>query len=171
MALLGKLGIVQRCIRRFEIGAAVLLVGVEKERIEAAVEVVVPGHVVLRPAARIELLDVADQVAEPPLQLGPARRHVRLIERHGQHVGDRSPFDHQRAIGIDLAECKLGIEQHAPLRGPGQESHRDRLAGTIAKGKTSPAGGRDDHRTASNESAQEEFYQSVHRAPNDRISL
>ena len=97
---------------------------------------------------------------------------------HAQPRFDPAQLDLELTVGfrdilesIALPSLLARIEQHAPLRGPGQESHRDRLAGTIAKGKTSPAGGRDDHRTASNESAQEEFYQSVHRAPNDRISL
>ena len=56
MALLGELGVVERRVRRFEIGATVLLVGIEEERIEPAVEIVVMGDVVSGAAARIELL-------------------------------------------------------------------------------------------------------------------
>src|SRR5262249_9261611 len=54
--LLGELGVVKALLRRFEIGAAVLAVGIKEERIEAAVEIVVAGDVAPRPAAPIELL-------------------------------------------------------------------------------------------------------------------
>ena len=55
VTLLGELGIVER--RRpavSEIGAAILLVGVEEEGIEPPVEIVMMGDVVPRPAAPIE---------------------------------------------------------------------------------------------------------------------
>src|SRR6266478_4333349 len=48
--LLGELGVVEAVSCGFEIGAAVLAVGVKEERIEAAVEVVVVGDVAPRPA-------------------------------------------------------------------------------------------------------------------------
>ena len=67
VALLGELGVVERLVRSFEIGAAILLVGVEEERIEPAVEVVVMRDIAPRARARIELLQAAEQVApEPP---------------------------------------------------------------------------------------------------------
>ena len=53
MALLGELSVVERGVGRFKIGAAVLLVSVEEERIEPPVEVVVALDIVFRPAARI----------------------------------------------------------------------------------------------------------------------
>src|SRR5437667_3550313 len=53
MPLLGELGIVKRCIRRFKIGAAVLLVSIEEERVEAPVEVVMACDIVFRTSARI----------------------------------------------------------------------------------------------------------------------
>ncbi len=53
--LLGELGVVEAVRRSFEIGAAVLAVGIKEERIEAAVEIVVVGDVAPRPAAPIAL--------------------------------------------------------------------------------------------------------------------
>ena len=46
VTLLGELGVVERGVRRVEIGAAILLVGVEKERIEPPVEIVMMGDIV-----------------------------------------------------------------------------------------------------------------------------
>jgi hypothetical protein len=73
VTLLGELGVVQRRFRRFEIAAAVLFVGIEEQRIEPPVEIIVVRDIVFRSAARIELLGMPDQIAQPPLQLGPAR--------------------------------------------------------------------------------------------------
>lgn len=56
MPLLGELGIVERLIERFEIGATILPVGIQKQPIEAAVEVIMVRDIALRPARSIELL-------------------------------------------------------------------------------------------------------------------
>ena len=56
MALLGKLGVVERLVGALEIAAAILPVGVEEQRIEPAVEIVVMRHIVARAPARVELL-------------------------------------------------------------------------------------------------------------------
>ena len=51
VTLLGELGIVESGVRGLEIGAAILLVGVEEEGIEPTVEIVMMGDVVPRPSA------------------------------------------------------------------------------------------------------------------------
>ena len=48
MALLGELGVVERLVGRLEIGAGVLPVGVEEQRIEPAVEIVMMRDVAPR---------------------------------------------------------------------------------------------------------------------------
>ena len=53
MALLGELGVVERLIGRFEIGAGVLPVGIEEQRIQPAVEIVVVRDIATRPAGRL----------------------------------------------------------------------------------------------------------------------
>jgi hypothetical protein len=73
MTLLGELGILKGRVRRFKISAAVLLVGIEEERIEPPVEVVMARDIVFRTTTRIELPGMPDQIAQPPLQFGPAR--------------------------------------------------------------------------------------------------
>jgi hypothetical protein len=63
MTFLGELGVVERLIGRFEVGAAILLIGVEEELIKPAVQIVVMGDIAARARARVELLHPAKQVA------------------------------------------------------------------------------------------------------------
>ena len=93
MALLGELGVVERRVRRLEIGAAILLVGVEEERIEPPVEIVVVRDIARARPRRLNCLTCRDQIAQPPLQLGPARQHVGLIQQDRQRIGDRAVLD------------------------------------------------------------------------------
>ena len=62
--LLGELRRLEVGLVVFEIGAGVLLVGVEEERIEPAVEVVVMGDVPPCAARGVELAEAAGEVAE-----------------------------------------------------------------------------------------------------------
>ncbi len=55
MALLGQLGVIERLFRALEIGAAILPVGVEEERVETPVEIVMMRHIAARTRARVEL--------------------------------------------------------------------------------------------------------------------
>jgi hypothetical protein len=82
MTLLGELGVVQGCIRRLEIGAAVLPVGIEEQRIEPAIEIVMARDIVLRARRRIELLGVADEKRIVPWRMNCPRkkRNKRSIE-------------------------------------------------------------------------------------------
>ena len=63
MTFLGELRVVERLLGSFEIGAAILLVGVEEELVQPAVEIVVMRDIASRPGARIELLDAPEQIA------------------------------------------------------------------------------------------------------------
>ncbi len=166
MALLGELGVVERRIRRFEIAATVLPVGVEEEGIEPPVEIVVMGDIVLRPAAPVELPDMPAEIAQPPLQLGPARHHFGLIEQDRQRVRDRAVLDHERAVHIGFAQRQFGIEENAALGPFAQEPDRHRAAGSVTAGKLGPTRGRECHRAAANELAQEITQQPIHRSTN-----
>ena len=64
VALLGELRVVERLIRLLEIGAAVLPVGVEEQRVEALVEIVVVRDVVARARRRIELREPPPEIAQ-----------------------------------------------------------------------------------------------------------
>ena len=95
VALLGELGIVERLVGRLEIGAAILLVAVEEERIEPAVEVVVVRDVVAGAGPRIELLQAAEQIARPAAAATPnsARRSRSCRSSDREHVGNRALLD------------------------------------------------------------------------------
>ena len=62
--LLGELRLLEVGFVVLEIGAGILLVGIEEERIEPAVEIVVVGDVPPRLAGRVDLAEAAGEVAE-----------------------------------------------------------------------------------------------------------
>ena len=166
VTLFGQLGIVERGIRRLEIGAAILLVGIEEEGIEPPVEIIVMSDVVSRPATPIELPDVAGQITQPPLQVAPAWYHFGLIEQNRQGVRNRAILDHECAVHIGFAQRQFGIEQDPPFGPPGPEPHRYRPSGTVAASKFCPARGRECHRAAANELSQEITQQTIHQSTN-----
>src|SRR6202022_1804988 len=127
-----ELGVVKRRVRRFKIGAAVLLVGIEEEGIEPAVEVVMARNIVFRTTARIELPGMPDKIAQPPLQLGPARQYFRLIEQDRQRIRNRAILDDESAVHVHFAQCKFWVEEDPAFGIGGEESHSDRLAGSVA---------------------------------------
>ncbi len=131
---LGELGVVERLLGAVEIAAAVLPVGVEEQRIEPAVEIVMMRHVVARAPARIELLQAAVKVTQQPLRPRPVRHVGILAEHYGEHVGDRAALDHEGPVHIGFAEFEFGIEENSPLGAAGAKAHPYRLAGPIAEG-------------------------------------
>ncbi len=170
MAFLGKLGIVERLVRRLEIGATVLTIGVEEQRIELAVEIVMMRHVASRPRRRIELLQTAMEVAEQPLRARPKRRLAAdaLVQHDGEHLGDRALLDHHRAVHIGFAEFDLGIDQDTAFRGARREADRDRRARSVTQGKGRASRGRDPQVPRTNESFQCRPKQPIHRPPPHR---
>src|SRR5665213_4283079 len=111
MPFLGELRLVECHLRRFEISTAVLLVGIEKERIEPPVQIVVARDIIFGPAARIELPGVPDQIAQAPLQLGPARQYLGLIQQYRQRVRDRAILDNKSAIHISSPRAISGLSR------------------------------------------------------------
>jgi len=108
--------------------------------------------------ARIELLRMPRQIAQPPLQLGPARQHLGLIEQDHQGIRHRALFDHESAVHIGLAQRQFRVHQEMALRLDGQAPHRDRLAGdpwTAGRGEC--------HRPPPNELPQKCAQQTIHR--------
>jgi hypothetical protein len=74
VASLGELRIIERLVRSLEIGAAILLIGVEEERVEPAVEIVMVRYIAPGPRRRIELLQSPKAIASEPPQERPAQR-------------------------------------------------------------------------------------------------
>ncbi len=165
MPLLGELGVVERLLGALEIGAAVLPVGVEEQRIEPAVEIVVMRHIAARAPARIELLQTAVQEAQQPLRPRPVRYVGLLAEADGQHVGDRALLDHESAVHVGFAELEFGIEENSPFGGAGGKTDRNRLAGPIAEGQDRSARGGNPKCPPPDKGLQQKVKQPVHRPP------
>ena len=163
MALLGELGVVQRRVRRFEIGATVLLVGIEEEGIKAAIEIVMVRDVVQGLAARIELLGMPDEVTQTPLQLGPARQYFGLIHQDRQCIRNRAILDDEGSVHVDFAERKFRVEQNPAFGLGGQEPDPDRFPGPVAAAEFRSTRGREGHRAAADELLQEVTQQTIHR--------
>ena len=118
----------------FEIGAAILLVGVEEEPVEPAVEVVMMRDIAPRPRAQIELLHAAEQVAHRPRRQRPFRRgDLFLPHQDRQHVRDRALLDDESAVHVGFAQPQLGIEQDRALRRGVGKAHGDRRAAAVAE--------------------------------------
>ncbi|KAH2775612.1 hypothetical protein KXW38_001462, partial [Aspergillus fumigatus] len=169
VAFLGKLGIVQRHARCLEIGAAILPVGIEEQRIKPPVEIVVMGDILLGAAARIELLQVADDVAQPPPRLGQTGHHFRLVHDDGQQVCDRAVLDHESAVHPGFAERQLRVEQDAPCGSRGCEARRHRLAGAVSAGECGAERRGKGQTTAADEMLQNVTQQTVHRSTNGTV--
>src|SRR5262249_22820997 len=145
VTLLRKLGIVERLLAGLEIGAAVLPVGVEKQRVKLAVEIVVVRRVAPRPRARIELLDAAMDVADEPLQPRPRRRCV-LAPLPGQNatdIGDGALFDETTAVHIGSRESEGSTGRDAALGCSGGEADPRRRASPVPEGKARAGRGPD----------------------------
>ncbi len=167
MSLLGELGVVERLVRRLEIGAAVLPVGIEKQRIELSVEIVVVRDVATRTPTRIELLQTAMEVAQQPLCPRPKRRLAAdaLVQHNSKNVGDRALLDHHGAVHIGFAEFDLGIDQHTAFRGSRDEADRDRCARAVAYAKAGSARGCYPQVPHADKSFQCRPKQPIHRPP------
>ena len=148
VALLGELRVVKRLVFTFEIGAAVLLVGVKEEAVEPAVEVVVMGYIVPRPRTQIELLQAAKQVAYKVRRQRPFRRSdVLLPQQNREHIRDRALLDDECPVHVGLAQSQLGIEQDGALGFRVGKAHGNRRAAAVAECVSFARGGCDSEGT------------------------
>ena len=116
MALLGELRLVEALIGRLEIGAGILPVGVEEQRIEAAVEVVVVSDVALRTRARIVLGDASNEQAPEANDVSRPRHDDavgRVLQEKREHGCDVAPLHAQPAVHVELAEGEVGVGNEA----------------------------------------------------------
>src|SRR5215475_3522177 len=115
MAFLRQLRIIERLVRSLEIGAAILAIGIEKQRIQMAIKIVVVRDIPPRAAAQVELLKMAPEKPQQPLRLRPSPRRTdaALAEDETKKVGYRTFFDHKRPVHIGFTELELGVDQDA----------------------------------------------------------
>jgi hypothetical protein len=119
VALLGALGVGQALARMLEIGAGILPVRIEEERVQIIAEVVVMGDVAPRPARVVALTPELGRDAKAVEGLDD-RRRVRLaviVEDQAEEIVDRALLHHQPTVGEELAAPQVGIEQKGPDSG------------------------------------------------------
>ena len=167
MTFFGELSVIERLVGGLEICAAVLPVGVEKQRIELAIQIIMVRGIETGAWRRIELLQAAMQVAQHPLQLGPDRRPAvaALAQHDGQHVGDRALLYDDAAIHVSFAEPQLGIDENAAFGCLGGEADRYRLAASVSAGKSRPSRGSQPESPRADQIVQCHPKQPIHRPP------
>jgi len=107
-------------------------VGIQEQRIQPAVEIVVMRDVAARALAQVELLQAFAEETQDAVRHCPARRAAGLLaERDLEEIGDRSAVDDERAVHVRLAKPKLGVEHGRPLRFVSGETDGNRLAGAV----------------------------------------
>jgi hypothetical protein len=116
-----------------EIGARVLSVRIQEQRIKPAVEIVMMCDVAPGAATRVELGKAAKQEVERVDQKGDCeRRPARILgEDQLEELGDRAALHPHRAIHVGLAELQLGVGHDGEQRSLTLEGDFDRLAGSI----------------------------------------
>ena len=116
VTLLGELGVVERACPAFRNRRSYIACRHRERANRAARRDRNDGrHCLCARPRQIELPDVPCQIAQPPLQPGPARHHVGLIEQDRQRIRDRAVLDHERAVHKGFAERQFGIEQDPPF--------------------------------------------------------
>ena len=165
MPLLCKLGVIERLIGVFEIRAAVLPVGVQEERVEPSIEIVMMCDVASRPRPWIELAQAAAQIAQQRLRSRPVGDLGSLAACDGEDVGDGAFLDHERTVHVGFAELKLGIEENSPFSIAGCKSHRNRPAGPVAERKNRAARGRNSECSPPDKGLKQKMKQPIHRPP------
>jgi hypothetical protein len=165
VTLLGELGVVERGRGRLEIAAAVLAVGVEKQRIELLVEIIVMRDVALGAAAQIELLEPPPDEPRPVERMGPAQRvAVARPHRHREQVGDRALLDHEGAVHVGFAELELGLEQNADLGAPAGEACRHHRPVSVAECENFSSCGRQAQVATPDQTRDQHSQQPIHGA-------
>jgi hypothetical protein len=119
----------------FEIGARILLVGVEEETVEPAVVIVVPLDVGLGALAVVAPLESIELGARLFDQLHPTRlaEHDQVLGGEGDEVVEVAFDELEAAVHEELAERQLGVHQEFALRGAIGEADGDLRPGAVAK--------------------------------------
>ncbi len=121
-----------------EIGAGILPVGIEEQRVQLGRQVVVMGDVALRAGDRVEL----GHRAEPPRRghgraQPPDRRHVFVVaDDERDEPGDVVVLDRQVAVHVGLAHGELRMEREPALGLLAGQAHaeRRRVPGPVGTG-------------------------------------
>ena len=78
-----------------------IVVGIEEEGVEPAIEIVMMRDVIKGSSAQIELPGMPDEIPQKPLQSGPARHYFGLIHQDRQCIRNRAILDDE------VPSCRL----------------------------------------------------------------
>ena len=145
VALLGELRFLERLVLMFEIGARILLVGVEEETVEPAVVIVVPLDVGLGAPAVVAPLEPIELGARLLEQLHPTRlaEHDQVLGGEGDEVVKFAFDQFEAAVHVELAKRQLGVQQELALRGAIGEADGDLRPRAVAKSTLGAVAGLD----------------------------
>ena len=134
MALLGKLGILERAVVGLEIGAGILPVAVEEEIVELAREIVVMGDVVLGLADRIVLVDALQHLAKAIGRLRDFRQGMRLgiLHQDRKQIVDGALRQLEAAVHVAFAKVEVGVRRDLGRGRWRCNAHAHRSSGSVA---------------------------------------
>jgi hypothetical protein len=168
MPLLGELRLLQRRLRRLEIGAGILPVGVEEQRIELGRQIVVVMDVAAGPLRGVVLDDAA--IGQPRLvdrpHPGLARARpgaVGIVRNKLQEIEDGADRHVEAPIHVGLAERQAGVSCHRPLARGRVEPDFDPLADAVAEAVPGAGRVRDEKVAVLEKAAEKERQDEVHR--------
>ena len=162
--LLGQLRFLQRAVGPLEVGAAVLLVGIEEQLVEPTVEIVVVGDVAARAPGIVAADDAARKEAAACRACAQEASALRLgVAQHElEEIVDGAALDDEAAVHEQLAQAQLGIDDRGALGTRIHEADADLLAGAVAEGVLTAARRHDRQRTALDEPRQDCRQYSFH---------
>ncbi len=147
---LACLRFLERVVGSLEVGAAILLVGVEEQLVEPAIQIIVVRDV----AARAPGIVAADDAArEEAIATEKARRERALLllgvaQHELEELVDGPALDHEATVHEQLPDAQLGVENGGALGAGVHEADADLFAATIAEGVHAAAGSHDRQRSA-----------------------
>ena len=147
---LASLRFLERVVGLLEVGAAVLLVGVEEQLVEPVIQIVVVSDVAAG-APRIVAAD--DAAREEAIATEEARRERALLilgvaQHKLEELVDGAALDDEATVHEQLADAQLGVENGGALGAGVHEADADFFAATVAEGVHAAAGSHDRQRSA-----------------------
>jgi hypothetical protein len=164
MALFGLLCFFERGVGPLEVRARILHVGIEKEPVDAVVDIVVMACIAARANRIVDGPHIADKRAEPPQHAAPVCRLAGrgILDDDVEEIGNGAVINDQAALHVSLTEAHLGVENNGPLPGPRCEANSHPASGSVAIFGRETAGVGDRQSTQLDQPLQYGMQQPVH---------
>ena len=162
---LPQLGFIEAHLRRLEIGAGILEVRIEEERVEPPVEIVVVRGIVAGTGPVVRDVHAPGQAAEAGQDVRePARTRVLFVRQdQREEIVDRPVLDGEAAVHERFAELHLRVEDDGALDGGRGKADRDGRRAAVAEAMDLARRIDDRERAHANRRIEECAQQPVHR--------